>query len=43
MACMTKELTKKEEADLKKALANQVTESDIVLTFAQIPGKKPHY
>jgi len=35
-----KELTKKEEADLKKALANQVTESDIVLTFAQIPGKK---
>jgi NAD(P) transhydrogenase subunit alpha len=35
-----KELTKIEEADLKKALANQVTESDIVLTFAQIPGKK---
>lgn len=35
-----KELTKKEQADLKKALANQVIESDIVLTFAQIPGKK---
>ena len=35
-----KELTKKEEADLKKALANQVIDSDIVLTFAQIPGKK---
>jgi NAD(P) transhydrogenase subunit alpha len=35
-----KELTKKEEADLKKALSNQVIESDIVLTFAQIPGKK---
>ena len=35
-----KELTKKEQADLKKALSNQVIESDIVLTFAQIPGKK---
>jgi NAD(P) transhydrogenase subunit alpha len=35
-----KELTKKQEADLKKALSNQVIESDIVLTFAQIPGKK---
>ena len=35
-----KELTKKDQADLKKALANQVIESDIVLTFAQIPGKK---
>ena len=35
-----KELTKKEESELKKALAKQVIESDIVLTFAQIPGKK---
>ena len=35
-----RELTRKEESELKKALAKQVIESDIVLTFAQIPGKK---